>query len=194
VSFSIHGKGAAAASYMMEPTVFGEIAIVWTPGGVSPVIERVVLPLPGISSRTAVLERFGDIPERSRREIEEVAARIGQFCEGAPIRFELDLIALDRCSPFQREVLEIEHAIPYAMVSTYGRIARRAGRPGAARAVGNALSNNPFPIIIPCHRAIRSDLGIGGFQGGLAMKRSLLRNEGHRFDSKMRLIDPRICY
>jgi methylated-DNA-[protein]-cysteine S-methyltransferase len=60
-------------------------------------------------------------------------------------------------------------------------LAERIEAPGAARAVGHALALNPFPLIIPCHRAVRSDGGLGGFQGGLAMKRKLLELEGIAF-------------
>lgn len=71
--------------------------------------------------------------------------------------------------------------IPRGSVSTYQRIAKHLGHDNATRAVGGALSNNPFPIIIPCHRAIRSDGTLGGYQGGLEMKRTLLKMEGVLF-------------
>jgi methylated-DNA-[protein]-cysteine S-methyltransferase len=64
----------------------------------------------------------------------------------------------------------------------------------AARAVGNALANNPFPIIVPCHRAIRSDGHLGGFQGGFHMKKVLLENEGVKTDEKGRVINPSWYY
>jgi methylated-DNA-[protein]-cysteine S-methyltransferase len=78
--------------------------------------------------------------------------------------------------------LRAEHGIPRGSVSTYQLIAAHLGRPKGGRAVGNALANNPFPIIIPCHRAFRSDRSLGGYQGGLAMKRALLEKEGIGFD------------
>jgi methylated-DNA-[protein]-cysteine S-methyltransferase len=79
-------------------------------------------------------------------------------------------------------------------VSTYGRIAAHLGIPGGARAVGNALATNPFPIVIPCHRAIRSDGTLGGYQGGLAMKRALLEQEGVTIDERDKVVSPRLCY
>jgi len=66
--------------------------------------------------------------------------------------------------------------------------------PNAARAVGNALANNPFPIIIPCHRAIRSDRSLGGYQGGLEMKRTLLGMEGIEFDDSGRAVTDNFFY
>jgi len=74
------------------------------------------------------------------------------------------------------------------MVSTYGRIARKLGLPRAARAVGNALARNPFPLIIPCHRAVRFDGSLGGYAGGVRMKKMLLELEGVEFDRHGRVI------
>jgi methylated-DNA-[protein]-cysteine S-methyltransferase len=73
-------------------------------------------------------------------------------------------------------------------VSTYQRIAKYLGNAKGARAVGSALAGNPFPIIIPCHRAIRSDGTLGGYQGGLEMKRRLLEMEGVMFDALGRVV------
>jgi len=115
-------------------------------------------------------------------EIDVIADDIETFFRGEDIRFSLEIVRMDLCSEFQQEVLRAEHGIPCGAVSTYQRIARHVGRPRGARAVGNALANNPFPIIIPCHRAIRTDLTIGGYQGGIKMKRTLLETEGIDFD------------
>ena len=79
-------------------------------------------------------------------------------------------------------------------MSTYGRIARSLGMPNAARAVGTALSRNPFPIIIPCHRAIRSNGELGGFRGGLEMKRALLELEGVEFSATGKVLTGRFYY
>ena len=85
---------------------------------------------------------------------------------------------LEHCSKFQQKVLRAVSAIPRGKVSTYQRIAKQIGQPKAARAVARALANNPFPLIIPCHRVICSDGALGGYQGGLKMKRALLEKEG----------------
>jgi methylated-DNA-[protein]-cysteine S-methyltransferase len=103
------------------------------------------------------------------------------------MNFPLEIIRLDLCSEFQQGVLRAEHGIPRGSISTYQRIAGHLGKPSGARAVGQALANNPFPIIIPCHRAIRSNRTLGGYQGGLAMKRALLEMEGIRFDDTGRI-------
>lgn len=115
------------------------------------------------------------------------------FLSGENVVFSLDMLRWEGCSGFRRQVLLAEHAIPRGRVSSYQRIAAQLGRPGAARAVGTALAANPFPILIPCHRAIRSDGSLGGYQGGLAMKRALLEMEGVRVDATGR-VNPKAFY
>ena len=116
------------------------------------------------------------------------------FLEGEAVTFDLAIAALERCSDFQRRVLLAEHAIPRGWVSTYGHIAAHLGVPGGARAVGMALAYNPFPILIPCHRAIRAGGELGGYQGGAAMKRALLTMEGIKFSSTGLVVSDRVYY
>jgi len=87
---------------------------------------------------------------------------------------------LDGLSPFIRAVLKITAEIPYGEVRSYRWIAEKLGKPRASRAVGNALARNPIPIIIPCHRVVRSDGAIGGFALGGSWKRRLLELEKRR--------------
>ncbi len=108
--------------------------------------------------------------------------------------FEPELLDLQGCSTFQQQVLRAEQAIPRGWVSTYGRLAIHLGLTGGARAVGGALARNPFPIVIPCHRTICSDGIIGGYQGGVAMKRALLQMEGVTFSASGRVIETRMYY
>lgn len=79
---------------------------------------------------------------------------------------------------FQRDVWRAMREIPYGETRTYGWIAQKIGKPGAARAVGNACGANPLPIIQPCHRVVASDGSPGGFSGGIPLKLKLLRLEG----------------
>lgn len=89
-------------------------------------------------------------------------------------------VDLSRVGPFQRRVLEQLRRIPRGEVRTYRTIAQEIGHPGATRAVGTACARNPVPLVIPCHRVVRSDGGLGGYslRGGVALKRRLLEEEG----------------
>ncbi|MFQ5815258.1 MAG: methylated-DNA--[protein]-cysteine S-methyltransferase [Candidatus Hydrothermarchaeaceae archaeon] len=83
---------------------------------------------------------------------------------------------------FERCVMEKALEIPRGMVATYGELARAAGRARAARAVGNAMARNPMPIMVPCHRVVRSDLTMGEYAHGSETKEALLRSEGVVFE------------
>ncbi len=87
-------------------------------------------------------------------------------------------------SGFQQKVYGATRRIPRGQVSTYKEIALAIGKPGAARAVGNALNKNPFPIEVPCHRVVRSDLKLGGFSKGPREKKRLLEKEGVLIDKE----------
>lgn len=79
---------------------------------------------------------------------------------------------------FARGVLRATAGVPFGQITTYGRMARAAGSPRAARAAGSALGSNPIPIVVPCHRVLHADGTLGGYSGGLDRKRILLALEG----------------
>jgi methylated-DNA-[protein]-cysteine S-methyltransferase len=110
------------------------------------------------------------------------ACQLGEYFAGQRRAFDvpLDLAPL---RPFQRRVLERLIEVPYGDVVTYGELARLAGYPGAARAVGGAMRDNPLPILVPCHRVLPSSGGLGGFGGRPELKRQLLELEGWRDDT-----------
>jgi methylated-DNA-[protein]-cysteine S-methyltransferase len=89
-------------------------------------------------------------------------------------------VDLTRAGPFERDVLAELRRIPAGQVRTYQQVALALGEPGGARAVGAACARNPLPLLIPCHRVVRSDGGLGGYslRGGVDLKRRLLRDEG----------------
>jgi len=138
--------------------------------------------MPGASAEDQVAKLYPNALATSCAEIDGAVVGIKRLLEGEEVNFSLDLVELSLCGEFQQRVLRAEHRIPQGSVSTYQLIAAHLGKPNGARAVGNALANNPFPLIVPCHRAIRSDRHLGGYQGGLEMKRALLEGEGITFD------------
>jgi len=105
-------------------------------------------------------------------EVEEALLRCWPGGEKVP----WDLLGLSGLTEFQREVLSFVASIPLGETLTYGQVAERLGRPNAARAVGQALGKNPFPLIIPCHRVVGSR-SIGGYSSGVELKRRLLEIE-----------------
>ncbi|WAL94861.1 methylated-DNA--[protein]-cysteine S-methyltransferase [Streptomyces sp. Je 1-369] len=105
-------------------------------------------------------------------------AQLREYFAGERHDFELPL-DWSLVTGFNRQVLrELASGVPYGAVVGYGDLARRVGSPGAAQAVGLAMGANPLPVVVPCHRVVESDGGIGGFGGGLETKRQLLALEG----------------
>lgn len=137
---------------------------------------------------------YPDVRPGTHPLIVDLGQRMQTFLEGEALSFDLSIAALERCTDFQQRVLLAEHAIPRGWVSTYGHIAMRLGVPGGARAVGMALAHNPFPILVPCHRAIRAGGEIGGYQGGVAMKRALLAMEGVKFSPTGHVMIDKVYY
>jgi len=163
------------------PSELGLVSIAWRMGAAGPRVERVVLP----NEQLAAAPHAAATAECS--SIAALGTLLQRFLAGENVDFDLGLLALEDCSSFQRRVLLTESVVPRGWVTTYGRLAARLGMPGAARAVGGALAHNPFPLIIPCHRAVRSDGQLGGFRGGLGLKRALLTYEGHAVDADGRV-------
>ena len=110
----------------------------------------------------------------------EAAASVRRWVEAGKVdpRPRCDLVG----TSFQRRVWQAIARIPRGQVISYGELARRAGNARAVRAAAGACGANPVPLLIPCHRVIRSDGSLGGFGGGLAMKRKLLAREGVEID------------
>lgn len=106
-----------------------------------------------------------------------VVKQVREYLSGERRVFELDVCLPARASEFCRSVWRETAAVPFGETICYGDLARRVGVRGAMRAVGGALGRNPLPILIPCHRVLRSDGGLGGFTGGLDWKRRLLSLE-----------------
>lgn len=174
--------------YCIVRSRFGEIIIA---GRYSDqMIERVYLPKQRGLFKASIYKSATSV-HTNDSTVRTICTRMSNLLQGKPVALSLDRLDWSMTYPFQQRVLRMEHRIPHGMVSTYGRLARKLGHPRAARAVGTALARNPFPIIIPCHRAIRSDRSLGGYAGGLEMKKKLLELESVEFDRNGRVVTAR---
>jgi methylated-DNA-[protein]-cysteine S-methyltransferase len=159
--------------YVIAGTPAGWLGIVGSEAG----LLRIVLPQPRPDD---ILQRLGvglEQAEESPRRFRGLVARLRAYFSGSRVGFP-DRIDVSGATAFQREVWAAARLIPYGETRSYTWVAEEIGRPKAARAVGQALGRNSLPVIVPCHRVLAADGGLGGFSGGLAMKRFLLRLEG----------------
>jgi methylated-DNA-[protein]-cysteine S-methyltransferase len=167
-----------AYGFTLFDAAIGRCGVAWSDRG----LVGVQLPeAGGTATRERMLQRFPAAAERPpppqvRLAIDSIVALL----QGAPS--DLSEIALDMegVAPFHRRVYEVARTIPPGKTLAYGEVAARLGAAGAARAVGQALGHNPFPIVVPCHRVVSAGGKIGGFSahGGTATKRRMLAIEG----------------
>jgi len=167
-----------ATRYLIFATILGPAAVVGGRRGVRGVV------LPGLSRKDLRKEielRFPGASE-SARGLTGTATAIRKYFEtgrlvGRPARIDLDGI-----TGLRRKVCEALVEVPAGETVTYAELARRIGHPGACRSVGSAVARNPLPLLIPCHRVLRGDGGLGGFTagGGIELKRRMLELEGIR--------------
>jgi len=108
--------------------------------------------------------------------VAQARTQLAEYFRGERAIFQLP-VDLHDCTPFERHVLAATATIPYGEVRSYKWLAERVGRPGAARAIGNALHKNPVPVVIPCHRIVKSDGSLGGYAFGTGWKSRLLALE-----------------
>jgi O-6-methylguanine DNA methyltransferase len=140
-------------------TSLGVIGVEFTPDGVTRIHLR---PMPVAGT---------PVPEFVR----QLARALRDYAAGAVVRFDVPLDLPG--TPFQRAVWRSLPAIPAGETRSYAWVAKRIGRPRAARAVGAACGANPVPILVPCHRVVRADGALGGFSAGAGWKRRLLNVE-----------------
>jgi methylated-DNA-[protein]-cysteine S-methyltransferase len=129
------------------------------------------------------LERRELLPDWASSKLTREMSELEGYFEGRSKRFRVP-IDLRWVTPFQRKVLNATARVPFGEVVSYSDIARRIGNPAARRAVGGALGKNPVAIVIPCHRVVAADGSIGGYTGGLDIKRALMRIEGISLEEK----------
>jgi methylated-DNA-[protein]-cysteine S-methyltransferase len=174
LSGRIAAEGLADVSYTPADSPFGTLLLAGTKRG----LVRLAFPEEDLDTMLERLARTisprivqAAAPfDRTRLELEE-------YFSGRRRQFELDLDwALVK--GFGRRVLDTTREIPYGGVLSYAEVAAEAGSPRGSRAAGNALGSNPIPIVIPCHRVLRSGGALGGYGGGIERKRWLLELEG----------------
>jgi methylated-DNA-[protein]-cysteine S-methyltransferase len=116
---------------------------------------------------------------RSPRSVDTARRELDEYFEGRRRTFDLSL-DLRALPPFTTSVLGELARVPYGKTTTYGELARRVGRPRAARAVGTVMNRNRIPIVLPCHRVVGATGDLTGYAGGLDVKLTLLELEGAR--------------
>ena len=158
----------SALSYDLFRTPWGWVGVAFTSRG----LRRLVLPRP---DRAEAARELGLPPGAPTLARPELRRGIRDFFAGRGACPDVP-IDLSGVRGFTRRVLEAARAIPPGATLTYGELARRAGSPRAARAVGQVMARNPIPLVIPCHRVVAA-AGPGGYAGGLALKARLLALE-----------------
>ncbi len=161
--------------YAVFETKMGWVGILASDTG----IVRTTLPSQTPGEAAAGLGPVAKSADNDVRRLLEPIRHLSDYFDGQRVEFS-DSLEYDGNTPFRQRVWEATRRIPYGETRTYSEIAREAGSPGAARAVGQALGENPLPILVPCHRVVGSDGSLTGFGGGLEMKERLLQMEATR--------------
>ena len=167
-------EGLLDVAYGFADSPFGPLMVAVTPRGL------IRLDYPDRDIDRSLEELASDVSPRileSPRATEPIRKELDEYFEGKRRRFDIR-VDLSPVHGFRRKVLEHTARIPYGSVSTYTEVAAKAGSPRGMRAAGNALGSNPVPIVVPCHRVLRTGGALGGYTGGLDRKVTLLRLEG----------------
>lgn len=169
-----------AVSWTVTGTPIGPMLLAATERG----LVHVVFHADEATSRRALRRlagRLGGEPVEATAEsalLAETVRQLRAYFAGTLRVFDLDLDWTLSAGFSLRVLRELASGVPYGTVVGYQELAARVGEPGAARAVGAAMGSNPLPVVVPCHRVVERDGGIGGFGGGLETKRALLALEG----------------
>ncbi len=176
-------------SFTLFDTAIGACGVVWAERGVM----GVQLPeADEARTRARLLRRYpGAIQIGPPAAIQVAIDAMAALLRGEPADLSFVELDLDGVDAFHRRVYEVARAIPPGSTLTYGEVAARIGDRGAARAVGQALGQNPFPIVVPCHRVLAAAGGTGGFSapGGVESKLRMLQIEGAHREGPPSLFD-----
>jgi len=167
-SKSVSRSAGDAEQYVLRCTL-GYAGVVLTRRGV----RALVLADDAAEARRESLARAGDVNVRVGKRRTPELELVVRALEGEDVRVPLDV----QGTAFQERVWRALVAIPFGETTTYAKLALRAGSPNAVRAVGTACGANPVSVVVPCHRALRADGGLGGYRWGLARKQRLLARE-----------------
>jgi methylated-DNA-[protein]-cysteine S-methyltransferase len=169
---------------MLQYTVFRTKWGYFGLAGTEQAISRTFLPAPERQdAEQGLLQSLlptGDNLRLDKDFQHELQERIVAYYEGEPVDFSADpAVSPSGAGPFVHKVLQACRMIAFGQTKTYSDLARQVGSPNAARAVGSVMAGNPAPLIVPCHRVLRTDGGLGGFSapGGTATKQRMLRHE-----------------
>jgi methylated-DNA-[protein]-cysteine S-methyltransferase len=167
-------EGLLDVAYATVDSPFGALLLAQTRRG----LVRVGLPNQDADELLVDLsERVSPRVLEAPAELDEVRRELDLYFEGKLDRFDLPL-DWRLSSGFRQRVLHAIARIPYGQTRSYTEMARKAGNERAVRAAGTACGSNPIPLVVPCHRVLRSGGALGGYGGGLPMKRALLELEG----------------
>lgn len=174
VAHGAERAGLLDVAYGEVDSPLGPLTVAATPRG----LVKIAFPTgPQEEVLVELAERLSPRVLEAPERLDEVRRELDEYFEGRRREFELPLDwSLTR--GFFRRVLRATARIGYGQVGTYTEMAARAGSPRAVRAAGNALASNPIPLVVPCHRVLRTGGGLGGYGGGLERKEFLLRMEG----------------
>jgi methylated-DNA-[protein]-cysteine S-methyltransferase len=168
-----HHEGLVDVAYRTLDSPLGPLLLAATPEG----LVRVAFHGEG---HDAVLDRLAATVSprllRAPARLDPVAAQLDEYFAGRRQRFDVP-VDLRLAHGFRRDVLDQLAEIAYGTTASYAEVAARTGRPRAVRAVGTACATNPVPLVVPCHRVVRSDGTIGQYLGGTEAKRALLALE-----------------
>ena len=140
-------------------------------------IRRVMLPGDDCGENGSVTGNNGGHANGLPRWLDSVVGEFEKYFAGSEASFFLDYLDYENFTPFQLKVHHYVFTIPHGETRTYSQVAHDVNSYGAARAVGNVMASNPYPIIIPCHRIVTRGGGLGGYRGGLNTKKFLLELE-----------------
>ena len=174
-------------SKTISNSVIDTITVIYSIKNNTTTINEIILSDEDNSSIEKSIKKYGSLEEKDNEIINSLVNKLNKYFNGEDVKFSFDYLNFDNLTDFQKKVLLEAYNIEKGTTKTYREVAIAIDRPKAYRAVGHALSINPYPIIIPCHRVIKQDKSIGGFGGigtGLKYKSNLLSLEGNLITNK----------